>query len=109
MTYKQPFLLSVAFMQDRVNAGQDIYLSDPEAKEFKALAKIIDPDRYFTIYGCQACINTLVKFVFDNAAALEAVPVPAGDPVPVGHIEQPTSFIQSENFPTNETRQNESN
>ena len=47
-------------------AGIDVHLSDDEAKEFQAVAKLIDPDRYFTIYGCQECINTLVKFVFEN-------------------------------------------
>ena len=53
-------------IRDRVNEGIDIHLSDDEAKDFQARAKLIDPARYFTLYGCQQCINTLVKFVFDN-------------------------------------------
>lgn len=62
------FLTTVSFMEERVNAGIDVHVSDLEAQEFQKLAKIIDPQRHFTIYGCQSCINTLVKFVFDYTA-----------------------------------------
>lgn len=68
-------------MYDRLNAGVDVHPSDQDAKEFQNLAKLIDPDRYFTVYGCQKCINELVKFVFDNADKL------------------PTTFIKAAKFP----------
>ena len=60
------FLEDRRFLQDRIAADIDIHLSDNEAKEFKAIAKTYDKERYFTIYGCQDCIRTLVNFVFDN-------------------------------------------
>ena len=66
--------------EERSKAGIDVHLSDDEAKEFQAAAKVIDPQRYFTIYGCQECINTLVKFVFTNQGtppALEFSPAKA--------------------------------
>lgn len=56
---------------ERVNANIDIYPSDGVLKEFQLLAKQIDADRYFTIYGCQECNRALVKFVFDNQDKLE--------------------------------------
>jgi hypothetical protein len=61
-----PLLQNNQHLIEKINAGIDIYPSDGELKQFKALAKEIDPDRYFTIYGCQDCVKTLVKFVFDN-------------------------------------------
>lgn len=66
-------------IQDKINAGIDVHLSDDEAKEFQAAAKGIDPQRHFTIYGCQECINTLVKFVVDSQAT-------------------PATFVKSETF-----------
>lgn len=59
------FLQERSFMQERLELGIDVHPSDDELKEFQKLAKKIDPDRYFTIYGCQKCVNELVKFVFD--------------------------------------------
>ena len=67
-------------LKAKSDAGIDVHLSDDEAKEFQAAAKVIDPQRYFTIYGCQECINTLVKFVFTNQGtppALEFSPAKA--------------------------------
>ena len=37
-----------------------------DLKTFQTIAKTIDADRYFTIYGCQSCVRELVKFVYDN-------------------------------------------
>ena len=67
------FLEDRQFMADRLAAGVDVHPSDDEAKEFQRLAKLIDPDRYFTLYGCQSCINELVKFVFDNAGKIPVI------------------------------------
>ena len=60
------FLNANTFLLERINAGIDIHPSDAELKTFQAMAKVIDADRHFTIYGCQECNQTLVKFVFDN-------------------------------------------
>ena len=65
------FLEKRYFMRERLELGIDVHPSDDEAREFQRLAKEIDPQRYFTLYGCQSCINSLVKFVFDNAGKLE--------------------------------------
>lgn len=56
---------------ERISLGIDIYPSDGELKEFQQLAKQIDADRHFTIYGCQSCVKTLVKFVFDNQTKIK--------------------------------------
>lgn len=56
---------------ERIELGIDIYPSNGELKEFQALAKQIDSDRHFTIYGCQECVRTLVKFVFDNQTKIK--------------------------------------
>jgi len=61
-----PLLENNQHLIEKINAGIDIYPSDGELKQFKELAKEIDSDRYFTIYGCQDCVRSLVKFVFDN-------------------------------------------
>jgi hypothetical protein len=60
------FIQANQFLKDRIDQGIDIYPSDDEAKQFQTIAKTIDPERYFTLYGCQSCIVELVKFVFDN-------------------------------------------
>lgn len=61
-----PFLNDRLFQYQRVQLNIDVYLSNFEAKEYQRLAKEIDPQRYFTIYGCNDCIKTLIKFVFEN-------------------------------------------
>ena len=43
----------------QVEQGIDYHLSDDEAKQYQKLAKEIDKQRHFTIYGCQKCINEL--------------------------------------------------
>ena len=63
---KNEWLDNRQFMFERLSMGIDIYPNDNELKEFQRLAKEYDKERYFTIYGCQDCIRTLVKFVFDN-------------------------------------------
>ena len=60
------FLIANSFLLERIGAGIDIHPSDAELKTFQAMAKVIDADRHFTIYGCQECNQTLVKFVYDN-------------------------------------------
>ncbi len=60
------FLQDQYFLYERIKKNIDIHPSNRELKEFQRLAKEIDKDRYFTIYGCQDCIRTLVKFVYDN-------------------------------------------
>ena len=60
------FLIENAFLLERVNAGIDIHPSDAELKTFQAMAKVIDADRHFTLYGCQECNQAMVKFVYDN-------------------------------------------
>jgi len=60
------FLEDRRFLQERLVHGIELHLNDNELKEFQAIAKQYDKDRYFTIYGCQSCVQTLVKFVFDN-------------------------------------------
>lgn len=66
-----PLLQNNQHLIEKINAGIDIYPSDGELKQFKELAKEIDDDRYFTIYGCQDCVRSLVKFVFDNQNKLK--------------------------------------
>jgi hypothetical protein len=66
---KQPsnkFLEDRIFLNQRLDAGVDVHPSDSELKQFKALAKEIDPVIHWTIYGCQKCVNSLVKYVFEN-------------------------------------------
>jgi len=60
------FLIANTFLLERINAGIDIHPSDAELKTFQSMAKVIDADRHFTIYGCQDCNQSLVKFVYDN-------------------------------------------
>ena len=60
------FLIANEFLKERIDLGIDIYPSDAELKTFQSMAKVIDADRHFTIYGCQECIKSLVKFVYDN-------------------------------------------
>ena len=67
-------------------AGIDVHLSDDEAKEFQAAAKLIDKDRHFTIYGCQDCINTLVKFIFENQGKVNLQFNPAEENVIIKNI-----------------------
>lgn len=59
-------VLEKTFLHDRVNAGIDVHPSELELAEFYRLAKLISPHGDFTYKGCQACVNYLVKFVFDN-------------------------------------------
>ncbi len=60
------FLSDRFFLKERLDKGIDIHIPDEDARTFQKLAKQIDKERHFTIYGCQSCINDLVKFVFDN-------------------------------------------
>lgn len=60
------FLIENAFLLERINAGIDIHPSDAELKTFQAMAKVIDADRHFTLYGCQECNQAMVKFVYEN-------------------------------------------
>lgn len=52
---------------ERQQVGNDKHLNDREAKQLQAIAKEIDKDRYFTIYGCRDCIRELIKFVYAAA------------------------------------------
>lgn len=83
------FLEDRKFMNERISVGIDVMPSDRDAREFQKLAKQIDPDRYFTLYGCQSCINTLVKFVFDNEEQLETEKI----------IKKATFPVQKPKFP----------
>jgi hypothetical protein len=65
MTDKE-FLDVNEILKERIRLGIDIHPSDIELKRFQAIAKGIDSERYFTIYGCQSCVQALVKFVFEN-------------------------------------------
>jgi len=49
---------------DRQKIGNHKYLNDREKKQLQSIAKEIDPVRYFTIYGCDKCIQDLIRFVF---------------------------------------------
>ena len=60
------FLEQNKFLKDRLDKGIDVHPSDAELKEFQKQAKEIDPVRHFTIYGCQSCVNDLVRFVYNN-------------------------------------------
>lgn len=60
------FLEDRRFVQERLTQGIELHLNDNELKEFQTFAKQYDKERYFTIYGCQSCVQSLVKFVFDN-------------------------------------------
>jgi len=63
---QEDFLKEREFMEDRLSKGIDVMPSDAELLEFQAIAKTIDPERYFTVHGCQECVNALVRFVFKN-------------------------------------------
>lgn len=60
------FLEDRRHLQERVNAGIDLHPTDDECKEFERLASILSPKTDFSWRGCVSCVNTLVKFVFDN-------------------------------------------
>jgi len=61
------FLDSNKFLLARVNTNREIYPAEGVLLEFQKIAKTIDPIRHFTIYGCQECIQSLVKFVYENS------------------------------------------
>jgi len=63
------FLEANKFLNERVALDIDIYPSDSDLKTFQKIAKTIDKERYFTIYGCQSCVKDLIKFVYENAKA----------------------------------------
>lgn len=60
------FLTSQYFLYERIQQGKEIYPADGVLKQFQQEAKKIDAQRHFTIYGCQDCIQSLVKFVYEN-------------------------------------------
>lgn len=60
------FLEQHKFLSERIELDIDIYPGDEELKKFQEIAKTIDKERYFTIYGCQSCVRDLVKFVYEN-------------------------------------------
>lgn len=60
------FLESNKFLNERIDLDIDIYPGDEDLKTFQKIAKTIDAERYFTIYGCQSCVRDLVKFVYEN-------------------------------------------
>ena len=60
------FLASNQFLYDRIKMGIDLHPPDGDLLKFQAIAKTIDKDRYFTIYGCQSCVVALVRFVYEN-------------------------------------------
>jgi len=60
------FLEANRFLKERIDLDIDIYPSDAELKTFQKIAKNIDKERYFTIYGCQSCVRELVNFVYEN-------------------------------------------
>lgn len=63
------FLAKHKFLAERVEMDIDIYPGDDVLKTFQKIAKTIDAERYFTIYGCQSCVRDLIKFVYENAKA----------------------------------------
>lgn len=60
------FLKEREFLFERVNAGVDVHPSEVELIEFEKMALALSPNQDFSWRGCQACVNHLVKFVFDN-------------------------------------------
>jgi hypothetical protein len=56
------FLEANKFLNERINLDP----GDEDLKTFQKIAKTIDAERYFTIYGCQSCVRDLIKFVYDN-------------------------------------------
>jgi hypothetical protein len=60
------FLEANKFLNERIDLDIDIYPGDDDLKTFQKIAKTIDAERYFTIYGCQSCVRELVKFVYEN-------------------------------------------
>lgn len=60
------FLEGNKFLNERIDLDIDIYPGDDVLKTFQKIAKTIDAERYFTIYGCQSCVRDLIKFVYDN-------------------------------------------
>ena len=60
------FLAANSFLLERIKQDIDIHPSDEELKRFQEIAKTIDKERYFTIYGCQSCVRELITFVYSN-------------------------------------------
>lgn len=60
------FLKDNQYLYERVQLGKEVYPGSEILKQFQAEAKKIDPDRYFTIYGCDECVKTLIKFVYES-------------------------------------------
>lgn len=60
------FLQEHAFLKDRIDAGIDVHPSDAELDEFVSLAKAINPALEWAPKGCQECVNSLIKFVYNN-------------------------------------------
>lgn len=60
------FLEANKFLKERIDLDIDIYPGDEDLKTFQKIAKTIDAERYFTIYGCQSCVRDLIKFVYEN-------------------------------------------
>jgi hypothetical protein len=64
-------VLELTFLQERVYLGIDVHPSEEELKEFARLANLIAPELEFSYRGCQECVNSMVKFVFDNQKVLD--------------------------------------
>jgi hypothetical protein len=60
------FLEANKFLKERIDLDIDIYPGDEDLKTFQKIAKTIDAERYFTIYGCQSCVRDLIKFVYEK-------------------------------------------
>jgi len=59
------FLKAQQFLYQRVLDGKEIYPAEGVLKQFQLEAKKIDAERHFTIYGCQDCVQSLIKFVYE--------------------------------------------
>lgn len=59
-------MIDLQYLYDRVKIGIDAHPSDIELEKFIALAKEINPELDWAVKGCQACVNELVRFVFEN-------------------------------------------
>jgi len=68
------FLQTNKFLFERIKLDIDIYPSDEDLKTFQQIAKTIDGERYFTIYGCQSCIRDLILYVYHNYKLKETIP-----------------------------------
>ena len=60
------WLFNNQYLYDALLAGAPKEVCTADAKKLQEIAKTIDPDRHFTIYGCQDCMNALIKFCFEN-------------------------------------------